>query len=406
MTPRLGTAATPNLVAAYGFEAGSGVSVVDASGNGRTGTVANATWSAAGKFGKALSFNGSSSRVTVPDAAALRLTSGMTLEAWVRPAVAATGWRDILYKGNDNYYLEASSSERQQADRGRHHRRQPVAGVRHRPARRQQLGVPGRDVRRDDVALLRQRRPGLERRPHRQHHHLDQPAADRQRQHLRPVLQRPHRRGTHLQHRAQRRPDPDRHDNPGRAQHPTAARYDPADRPERPHRNRGRRRPSTCRGPARPTPAASPATRSNAAKEPAAPPSRCSKQSPPQPPATPASPPTPPTATASAPKTPPPTTAATRTPPPPPPPPPPTPHRRRPRAPSPPPPPAPPSTSRGPADRRQRRHRLPHRTLPRRRLHHLHAAQRPSPPPPTSDTGLTPNTTYSYRVRAKDATPN
>ena len=48
--------------------------------------------------------------MTVPDAAALRLTSGMTLEAWVRPAVAATGWRDIIYKGNDNYYLEASSS--------------------------------------------------------------------------------------------------------------------------------------------------------------------------------------------------------------------------------------------------------------------------------------------------------
>ena len=109
------TATTPaaggsSLVAAYGFEAGSGVSVVDASGNGRTGTVANAAWSAAGKFGKALSFNGSSSRVTVADAAALRLTSGMTLEAWVRPAVAATGWRDIVYKGNDNYYLEASSA--------------------------------------------------------------------------------------------------------------------------------------------------------------------------------------------------------------------------------------------------------------------------------------------------------
>ena len=141
-----GSGGTPGLVAAYGFDEGSGVSVADSSGNGLTGAVANGSWSAAGKFGKALSFNGTSSRVTVPDAAALDLTTGMTLEAWVNPAVAPTGWKDVIYKGNDNYYLEASSSERQQAGRGRHHRRQPVAGVRHRPARDGQLGASGRDV--------------------------------------------------------------------------------------------------------------------------------------------------------------------------------------------------------------------------------------------------------------------
>ncbi len=85
-------------------------SVADSSGNGLTGAVANGSWSAAGKFGKALSFNGTSSRVTVPDTAALDLTTGMTLEAWVNPAVAPAGWKDVIYKGNDNYYLEASSS--------------------------------------------------------------------------------------------------------------------------------------------------------------------------------------------------------------------------------------------------------------------------------------------------------
>ena len=90
-TPAAG--GTSGLVAAYGFDEGSGVSVADSSGNGLTGTVANGSWSAAGKFGKALSFNGTSSRVTVPDAAALDLTTGMTLEAWVNPAVAPTGWR-------------------------------------------------------------------------------------------------------------------------------------------------------------------------------------------------------------------------------------------------------------------------------------------------------------------------
>ena len=57
-----------------------------------TGTISNATWAATGKYGKALQFNGSNARVNVPDAAALHLTTGMTLEAWVNPStVNATG---------------------------------------------------------------------------------------------------------------------------------------------------------------------------------------------------------------------------------------------------------------------------------------------------------------------------
>ena len=59
-------AATSGLVAAFSFDEGSGSTVADASGNGNNGTVANTTWAAAGKYGKALSFNGTSARVTVP----------------------------------------------------------------------------------------------------------------------------------------------------------------------------------------------------------------------------------------------------------------------------------------------------------------------------------------------------
>ncbi|HEY2371460.1 MAG TPA: hypothetical protein VGH82_02840, partial [Gaiellaceae bacterium] len=58
--PRSGDASTPNLVAAYGFEEGQGSSTADASGNGNNGTLVNAAWSSAGKFGDALSFNGTS----------------------------------------------------------------------------------------------------------------------------------------------------------------------------------------------------------------------------------------------------------------------------------------------------------------------------------------------------------
>ena len=39
-----------------------------------------------GKFGKALQFNGTNARVNVPNAAALQLSTGMTLEAWVNPS--------------------------------------------------------------------------------------------------------------------------------------------------------------------------------------------------------------------------------------------------------------------------------------------------------------------------------
>src|SRR5207244_11752742 len=58
---------TAGLVAAYGFNEGSGTTVADASGNGNTGTVANTAWSTSGKYGKALSFNGTSSWVTIND---------------------------------------------------------------------------------------------------------------------------------------------------------------------------------------------------------------------------------------------------------------------------------------------------------------------------------------------------
>jgi chitodextrinase len=102
-------ATNPNLVAAYSFDEGTGTAVADFSGHSNTGSVVNAVWTTAGKFGKALLFNGSNAVVTVPDAASLKLTSGMTLEAWVNPTAVNTGWKDIIYKGNDNYYLEGSS---------------------------------------------------------------------------------------------------------------------------------------------------------------------------------------------------------------------------------------------------------------------------------------------------------
>ena len=98
------------LVAAYSFNEGSGTTVADSSGNGNNGTVQGATW-ATGRYGTALNFNGSSSMVNIPDAASLHLTSGMTLEAWVNPASVGSNWTDVIYKANDNYFMEATSDQ-------------------------------------------------------------------------------------------------------------------------------------------------------------------------------------------------------------------------------------------------------------------------------------------------------
>src|SRR6185436_1111146 len=99
----------PHLLASYGFNDGAGNVLTDQSGNANDGAIANGTWSPSGKYGGALTFNGISTLVTIPDKPALRLTTGMTLEAWVRPTTVTSAWRDIIYKANDNFYLEATT---------------------------------------------------------------------------------------------------------------------------------------------------------------------------------------------------------------------------------------------------------------------------------------------------------
>jgi hypothetical protein len=101
------------LVASYNFNAGTGTTLADTSGTANNGTITGATWSVAGKSGGALSFNGTSNYVQVPDSASLRLTAGMTLEAWVNPSALGTDWRTVLFKtqtGGMVYSLYANQS--------------------------------------------------------------------------------------------------------------------------------------------------------------------------------------------------------------------------------------------------------------------------------------------------------
>ena len=133
-------------VASYAFNEGTGTTTVDASGNGRTGALTNATWTTAGKYGGALSFNGSSSRVTVADAAPLHLSSAMTLEAWVNPSAHGVGELAGAHLQRRRQLLSRDCPRRTSADRRRDDRRRPGAGDEAERAARQYLDACRGDV--------------------------------------------------------------------------------------------------------------------------------------------------------------------------------------------------------------------------------------------------------------------
>jgi Concanavalin A-like lectin/glucanases superfamily len=99
------------LVAAYGFDEPSGATATDAI-DGHNGTVSGAARVTGGRFGGALSFDGVDDWVSVPNDAALNLSAGMTIEAWVKPTVLSS-WRSVVMKEQASalpYALYANSA--------------------------------------------------------------------------------------------------------------------------------------------------------------------------------------------------------------------------------------------------------------------------------------------------------
>ena len=94
-------AAAPAPVAAYGFDEGSGSVLGDSSGNGNNGTINGATWTTAGRFGNALSFNGSSNFVDLGNPASLRTTGSMTWSAWIYATGTPLDDGQIVAKSGD-----------------------------------------------------------------------------------------------------------------------------------------------------------------------------------------------------------------------------------------------------------------------------------------------------------------
>ena len=237
--------------------AGVGHDGRDASGNGNTGTIANATWTSAGKFGSALSFNGTNARVTIPDASSLQLRAAMTLEAWVNPATVTSAWRDVIYKGNDNYFLDGHHRPLPAAGRRRRHRRQlrqssPPARCRPTPGRYLALTYDGATVRLylNGAQVASHARTGAittSTNP------LTLGGDPFYGQYFNGLIDKIRIYNIALTAAA----DPDRHDHPGRRH----AGHDPAHGARHPHRQRRQLAPrSTSAGAPRPTTSASPTT--------------------------------------------------------------------------------------------------------------------------------------------------
>jgi hypothetical protein len=112
LAPSVASAASGPVVA-LGFEEADGTAALDVSGAGNDGTIRGATRTATGRFGAALSFDGTDDWVTVPDASSLDISrTGFTIAAWVNPQTTS-GWRTVALKergGGLGYALYGTST--------------------------------------------------------------------------------------------------------------------------------------------------------------------------------------------------------------------------------------------------------------------------------------------------------
>lgn len=95
----------PGLAGWWRFDEGSGTIAGDSSGNGNNGTIFGTPSWVPGMYGEALSFDGSSNYVAVPNSASLQTTGTITLEAWIKTnsmtkqAIITKSGSYLLYTG-------------------------------------------------------------------------------------------------------------------------------------------------------------------------------------------------------------------------------------------------------------------------------------------------------------------
>src|SRR5258706_8323985 len=91
--------ASPVLPAAtYGFNEGSGNTTADASGNANMGTLSGPYWTTAGRYGSALSFNGTNAYVEAANSNSLNPGTAATFSAWVNVLAASANISSVVNK--------------------------------------------------------------------------------------------------------------------------------------------------------------------------------------------------------------------------------------------------------------------------------------------------------------------
>jgi hypothetical protein len=96
----------PGLVGWWRFDEGTGNIAKDSSEYGNDGTVYGATW-VDGKYGKALSFDGTSNYVSVLHNSVFSAPANLTVEGWFKPNTVAASYQQIVGKqtGYNEYRL-------------------------------------------------------------------------------------------------------------------------------------------------------------------------------------------------------------------------------------------------------------------------------------------------------------
>jgi hypothetical protein len=93
---------TNGLVGYWKFDEGNGTEAGDSSGNNNNGTLENGPTWVDGKYGKAVSFDGSDDYVEVPQSSTLDIVDGVSIVAWVYPKASPT-FATILSRWYDGW---------------------------------------------------------------------------------------------------------------------------------------------------------------------------------------------------------------------------------------------------------------------------------------------------------------
>ena len=146
--------AQSHLVAAYGLDEGGGSIAEDASGNSNNGTVLGGVWTTSGRFGNALSFDGTKKgRVDISSSASLDLQNGMTLEAWVY-VTKKTGSRTVISKKKSSRIFLCTVCQWFASGNLHFPGEEKIQGERHRKTTVEYLGPSCCDIRWSHVAAV------------------------------------------------------------------------------------------------------------------------------------------------------------------------------------------------------------------------------------------------------------